>query len=73
MKRQERMRGKKETKRRRSGGEVLEWLKEKGEIVQEMKEQEVQERREESGQAQRSQNELFMAQMQAQSGQMNIF
>ena len=37
----------KETKRRRSGGEAIEWLKEKEEIVKQMKEQEVHEKREE--------------------------
>ena len=37
----EKDKGKNETKRRRSGGEALDWLKEKGGIVRQLKEQEV--------------------------------
>ena len=39
--------GKKETKRRRSGAEALEWLKEKGESLRELKEKELQDKKEE--------------------------
>ena len=56
--------GKKQPKRRRSGGDALEWLKEKGEMVKQLKEQELQERREER-ETQKLQHEQFMRQLQA--------
>ncbi|KAJ7391239.1 hypothetical protein OS493_019370 [Desmophyllum pertusum] len=56
--------GKQETKRRRSGGEALEWLKEKGESMRQLKEQEVQNKKEER-EAQRMQHEQFMRQLEA--------
>lgn len=63
---------KKEPKRRRSGGEVMEWLKEKGEYGRQLREQELQEKREE-GEAQRVQNEQFTLQLQSQNEQMKMF
>ena len=68
--------GKKEIKRGRSGGEALEWLKEKGEIVRKMKEQEGKDRKEET-EMQRMQHEQFMKQLEAnqrpQTEQMRMF
>lgn len=52
----------KEPKRRRSGGEVMEWLKEKGEYGRQLSEQELQEKREE-GEAQKSSCCSFKARM----------
>ena len=61
---EEKEEGKKETKRRRSGGEALEWLKEKGEVARQIKEQEAKERKEER-EVQQLQHELFMRQLEA--------
>ena len=56
--------GKKETKRRRSGGGALEWLKEKGESLRELKEKELQDKKEER-EIQKMQHEQFVGQLQA--------
>ena len=68
--------GKKETKRRRSGGEALEWLKEKGETLRELKEKELQDRKEER-EIHAMRHEQFMGQLQASQGahneQMKVF
>ncbi|KAK2546700.1 hypothetical protein P5673_033686 [Acropora cervicornis] len=56
--------GKKETKRRRSGGGALEWLKEKGESLRELKEKELQDKKEER-EIQKMQREQFVGQLQA--------
>ena len=56
--------GKKETKRRRSGAEALEWLKEKGESLRELKEKELQDKKEDR-EIQKMQHEQFVGQLQA--------
>ena len=55
--------GKKETKRR-SGGGALEWLKEKGESLRELKEKELQDKKQER-EIQKMQHEQFVGQLQA--------
>lgn len=61
--------GKKETKRRRSCGEALDWLREKGEVVRQFKGQKREDMME-----QHIQNELlFMKQLQGHGEQTNIF
>ena len=54
--------GKKETKRRRSGEGALEWLKEKGESLRELKERELQDKKQER-EIQKMQHEQFVGQL----------